>query len=54
MDEIDCTGDPEAGAKIMWNHDYQWGGGGGGASFYYSYWDRGEQLPSTTGAPPRA
>jgi hypothetical protein len=45
MDEIDCTGDPEAGAKIMWNHDYQWGGGGGGASFYYSYWDRGEQLP---------
>jgi hypothetical protein len=45
MDEIECTGDPEAGVKRRWNHDCQWGGGGGGAKFYYSYWDRGEQLP---------
>ncbi len=45
MEEIDCEGDPHAGVKIMWNHDYQWGGGGGGARFHYSYWDRGEQLP---------
>ena len=28
MDEIDCTGDPQAGAKIMWNFDYKWGGAG--------------------------
>jgi hypothetical protein len=41
--EIDCTGDPAAGAKIMW--DFQSGGGDGRASFFYSYWDRGEQLP---------
>jgi hypothetical protein len=26
MDEIDCTGDPKAGAKIIWNFDYQWEG----------------------------
>jgi hypothetical protein len=45
MEEIDCQGDPNAGVKIMWNHDYQWGGGGGEAKFFYSYWDRGEQLP---------
>jgi hypothetical protein len=45
MDEIDCTGDPQAGVKIMWNFDYTWGGAGGTASFYYSYWDRGEELP---------
>jgi hypothetical protein len=45
MDEIDCTGDPNAGTKIMWNFDYTWTGAGGNASFYYSYWDRGEELP---------
>ena len=45
MAEIDCLGDPHAGLKIIWNFDYQWRGGGGAASFYYSYWDRGEQLP---------
>jgi len=45
MDEIDCTGDPQAGTKIIWNFDYQWGGDGAQARFFYSYWDRGEQLP---------
>ncbi len=45
MEEIDCEKDPQAGVKIMWNHDYKWGGDGGATSFYYSYWDRGEQLP---------
>jgi hypothetical protein len=45
VDTIDCQGDPEAGVKIMWNHDYKWRGDGARASFYYSYWDRGEQLP---------
>ncbi len=45
MDEIDCLGDPQAGVKVMWDFDYQWNGGGGSANFYYSYWDRGEELP---------
>ena len=45
MDEIDCLGDPQAGTKIIWNFDYQWRGDGAQASFFYSYWDRGEQLP---------
>ncbi|NQZ96310.1 MAG: DUF1329 domain-containing protein [Myxococcales bacterium] len=46
MDEIDCAGDPQAGVKVMWDHKYQWRGSGGQpASFFYSYWDRGEQLP---------
>jgi hypothetical protein len=45
MDTIDCLGDPQAGAKIMWNFDYSWVGSGAQASFYYSYWDRGEELP---------
>ncbi len=45
MEEIDCKGDPQAGLKIMWNFDYQWQGAGGGANWFYSYWDRGEQLP---------
>ncbi len=45
IDEIDCKGDPNAGIKVMWNHDYQWRGDGASASFFYSYWDRGEQLP---------
>jgi len=44
-DEIDCKGDPQAGTKIMWNFDYSWVGDGASASFYYSYWDRGEELP---------
>jgi hypothetical protein len=43
MDQIDCANDPLAGVKIMWN--FQSGGGDGQASFFYSYWDRGEQLP---------
>jgi len=43
--KIDCKGDPQAGAKHMWNFDYQWEGDGAKARFYYSYWDRGEQLP---------
>ncbi len=45
MDEIDCLGDPQAGVKLIWNHNYQWRGAAGGAKFFYSYWDRGEQLP---------
>ncbi len=44
-EEIDCLGDPQAGVKWMWNFDYRWDGDGARASFYYSYWDRGEQLP---------
>ena len=44
-EEIDCTGDPDAGTKIIWDFDYQWEGDGSDASFYYSYWDRGEELP---------
>jgi len=43
QDEIDCTGDPQAAVKIMW--DFQARGGDGHAHFFYSYWDRGEQLP---------
>ncbi len=45
MESIDCKGDPQAGTKIMWNHDYQWTGDGADARYYYSYWDRGEELP---------
>ena len=46
MEEIDCQGDPDAGTKMMWNHSYSWKGAGAtGVSFYYSYWDRGEELP---------
>jgi hypothetical protein len=51
IDEIDCAGDPEAGAKIVWNFDYRWDGAGpsvgrrGSAGYFYSYWDRGEELP---------
>ena len=45
LDSIDCKGDPDAGKKIMWNFDYRWRGTGGGGTFFYSYWDRGEQLP---------
>jgi hypothetical protein len=45
MDTLDCKGDPQAGAKVIWNFDYQWEGDGAAANFFYSYWDRGEQLP---------
>ena len=45
MNKIDCKGDPQAGVKIMWNFDYQWWGDGANAQFWYSYWDRGEELP---------
>jgi len=44
-DQIDCKSDPQAGVKWMWNFDNQWDGDGSRASFFYSYWDRGEQLP---------
>jgi hypothetical protein len=44
QETIDCKGDPQAGAKIMW--DFSKGvSGDGQAHFFYSYWDRGEQLP---------
>lgn len=42
---LDCTGDPNAGTKVMWNFDRRWRGAGGGAQFLYTYWNRGEQLP---------
>ncbi|MGH0035255.1 MAG: DUF1329 domain-containing protein [Myxococcota bacterium] len=45
VDEIDCTGDPQAGIKIAWNFDYRWQGAGVSGHGYYSYWDRGEELP---------
>jgi hypothetical protein len=45
MDEIDCAGDPQAGNKIIWNFDYRWSGDGRQTRYYYSYWDRGEELP---------
>jgi hypothetical protein len=45
MDEIDCKNDPQAGAKIIWNFDQRWNGDGTRAKYYYSYWDRGEELP---------
>ncbi len=45
MEAIDCAGDPGAGAKIAWNFVRRWEGNGGKARFYYSYWDRGEELP---------
>jgi hypothetical protein len=41
---IDCAGDPQAGAKIMWNFA-KGASGDGQAHFFYSYWDRGEKLP---------
>ena len=43
QDEIDCTVDPKAGTKIMW--DFRAAVGDSRARFYYSYWDRGERLP---------
>jgi hypothetical protein len=45
MPGIDCLADPRAGTKIMWNFDHQWEGDGSRTHFYYSYWDRGEELP---------
>jgi hypothetical protein len=42
---IDCKGDPDAGTKLIWNFDYAWSGDGSQARYYYSYWDRGEELP---------
>ena len=44
-DGIDCAGDPQAGAKVIWNFDRRWNGDGSRSQFYYSYWDRGEELP---------
>jgi hypothetical protein len=46
IEKIDCKGDPQAGAKLAWNLMRRWEGfGGTGVDFYYSYWDRGEELP---------
>ena len=46
VEKIDCKGDPQAGAKIAWDFVLRWEGFGGTAvDFYYSYWDRGEELP---------
>lgn len=45
MEDIDCASDPQAGAKLAWNFVRRWEGAGGSAEFYYSYWDRGEELP---------
>ena len=45
MDQIDCKGDPQAGLKTIWNFHYRWSPPSGLSSFYYSYWDRGEELP---------
>jgi hypothetical protein len=43
--EIDCKGDPQAGEKVIWNFNKRWNGDGSTSSYFYSYWDRGEQLP---------
>lgn len=45
IEEINCKGDPQAGTKIMWDFDHQWEGDGTRTRYFYSYWDRGEQLP---------
>jgi len=45
MESIDCKGDPDAGTKIIWDFHYRWAPLSGLSSFYYSYWDRGEELP---------
>jgi hypothetical protein len=44
-EKIDCKGDPQAGAKVIWNFTRRWNGDGAAAHYYYSYWDRGEELP---------
>ncbi len=43
--EIDCKGDSNAGAKIIWNFNKGWEGDGAHSQWSYTYWDRGEQLP---------
>jgi hypothetical protein len=43
--DIDCKGDPQAGLKIIWNFTKSWTGDGATSTYFYSYWDRGEQLP---------
>jgi hypothetical protein len=46
VDALDCAGDPQAGAKLAWDFVLRWEGfGGTPVDFYYSYWDRGEELP---------
>ena len=45
MDQIDCKGDPQAAAKIIWNFNKAWNGDGADSTWSYTYWDRGEQLP---------
>jgi len=46
VDQIDCKHDPQAGAKLAWDFVLRWEGfGGQPVDFYYSYWDRGEELP---------
>ncbi len=42
---IDCKGDPQAGTKHIWNFVSQWDGDGSDTHYFYSYWDRGEELP---------
>ncbi len=44
-DSIDCKGDPEAGAKIIWNFNKTWNGDGAKSEWSYTHWDRGDQLP---------
>ncbi len=43
--EIDCKGDPDAAMKLIWNFMKRWNGDGTSSNYFYSYWDRGEQLP---------
>ncbi len=43
--EVDCKGDPDAGVRIIWNFMKRWNGDGTSSNYFYSYWDRGEQLP---------
>ena len=46
VDKLDCKNDPDAGAKVAWDFVLRWEGfGGTPVDFYYSYWDRGEELP---------
>src|SRR5262245_12717487 len=46
IEKIDCKQDPQAGAKVAWDFVLRWEGfGGTPVDFYYSYWDRGEELP---------
>ena len=45
IDQIDCKTDPDAGTKLIWNFHYRWAPPSAVSSFYYSYWDRGEELP---------